>query len=118
MSLADHFLHTCTIQRPTVVGKDRYQADRVTWADVAVEAPCRFVEKSQRVFSTDLAQFVVTTTYTLLLAAGADVLEGDRIADVRLEDGSVQAGPFEVASALRRRARALHHLSLGLEIVT
>jgi len=118
MSLENHFLHTCTIQRPTVVGKDRYQADVVTWANVAVKVPCRFVEKAQRAFSTDLAQFVVATTYTLLLAPGADVREGDRIADVRLEDGMVQGGPFEVASALRRRGRALHHLSLGLETVT
>ena len=118
MSLLDHLIHTCTLQRSTVTGQDRYQRDIVSWAAVDTDLRCRLIEKTQRAFSDALAQFIVVTGYTLLLTASADAREGDRITDVQLEDGAVQTGPFRVRSMLRRRARALHHLSLDLEVIS
>src|SRR5512134_2113294 len=116
MSINAHFLHRCAIQRPAITGQDAYNNDVTQPATAAAGVPCRLVVKTQTILSDDRAQRVTVTRYMLLLAAGTEVREGDRIIDLVLEDG-VREGPFRVKAILPRRARALHHVTLELERV-
>jgi len=77
--------------------------------------PCRLVIKSQTVYSQELQQFLVVTRYLGLLPAETDVREEDRLTDVVLETGALEAGPYRVLSLLPRVGRFRHHLSLSLE---
>lgn len=119
MSLLDHLLHTCTIQRATKVD-DRYKNSVKTWSDWATGVRCRLVYKGQRVVNVDeRVQATVVTSYLLLLPAGTDVIPDDRITVVTEANGtSVDAGPFRVAAVLPRNARAAHHVSLALERIS
>lgn len=117
MSIASHFIHRCTRQRPTIT-TDALGADVREWeSDQVSGIACRLVEKSQRVPLSELAERPVITTYTLLVAADADVQQGDRIVSVRdaRTDETVEAGPFTIESLVRRNARGPRHKSLQLE---
>lgn len=117
MALGDHLLHTCAIQRADKAQRDAYQQAVPVWADLATGVACRLVERSQRVFDHERAQLVTVTTYTLLLPAGTDVRPDDRVTAVADNGALLDAGPFRIASVLRRRAMAEHHVSATLERV-
>jgi hypothetical protein len=117
MSLHAHLIHSCTIQRQTAAPDDPYHQSAPVYGAHLEGVPCRLVTKAQRVVSDDRTQFVVVTVHKLLVPAGTDVTEDDRVVSVTLEDG-VQKGPFGIGALLPRRARALHHVTLELEDVT
>ena len=117
MAYGDHLLHTCTVQRADKTQRDAYQQAQPVWADLATGVVCRLVERSQRVMDHERAQLVVVTTYTLLLPAGTDVQPDDRVTTVAENGALLDAGPFRIASVLRRRAWAEHHVSASLERV-
>lgn len=117
MSVETHMIHRCSIYRRDLT-LDVYRNDTVTWECVETEVACRLVIKSQRQFSSALAQFVTVTTYTLLLRHDADIEEGDKIGDLIYEDGSEVAEDFTVAAILPRRAKSLRHISVALERVS
>jgi hypothetical protein len=109
-----HFIHRCEIQRG-VSQKDPYHNDAPpVWSTLASDVPCRLVLKAQRIFSTDTAQQVEITKYLLLLPAGTDITEDDRVVSLVDETGATD-GPFGVLSVLPRRARAVRHISVELE---
>lgn len=118
MSVDSHLIHTCSIERSRST-TDSYKAEQLLWPpDIPphlVEVPCRLVIKEQRVGDSAFAERPVITTYRLLLAAGVDVRQRDRITTIRDEEGLVDAGPFRVEEVMKRRARTVRHISLLLE---
>lgn len=117
MSVDAHLWHRCTIRRPKKVA-DIYRNDTITMENVDTDVVCRLVIKSQNQFSSELAQFVVVTSYLLLLRPGTDIQEGDEIADLVYEDGSEVAEVFAVTAILPRRARTVRHITVMLERVS
>ena len=117
MSIDAHLLHRCTIRRPKKV-VDVYRNDAVEMEVAETDVACRLVVKTQNQFSSELAQFVVVTTYLLLLRAGTDIQEGDEIADLVYEDASEVDEVFEVVAILPRRARTVRHITVMVERVS
>ncbi len=97
-----------TIQRGTQT-LDAYGNASLSWYDVA-HVPGRLVTKRSRVWSDERAEALLVTTYLLLLPAGTDVQERDRV--------DVEGTTYTVAALLPRNGRAAHHLSLTLERVS
>lgn len=117
MSFADHLIHTCTIERATTT-RDAYNHDVEAWAPQLSGLRCRLVIGTQRVAFSELAEKPVITTYKVLVPAGTAVDEGDRVVNVIVEDGTIEAGPFRIDSVLPRRGAGLHHITLLLERTT
>lgn|GEM_PF-2433081 len=88
---------------------DPYGNAVLDWADVD-SVPCRLVEKRERVWSSERAESLVATVYLLLVPASADVQERDRVI--------VDSTTYTVTAVLARNARATHHKSLTLEVVS
>lgn len=120
MGIDSHLIHTADIQRPTRV-VDGYGHDRLLWPpDVPVHLTGvrgRLVIKAQRVADTALAERPVVTTYRWLISPGVDVRQGDRITNIADEEGEVDAGTYRIEEVMKRRARAVRHISLLLERV-
>lgn len=118
MSIDRHLIHTCEIQRPQTA-KDGYNAEIKLWPPTIpthlTGVFCRLVIKTQRVGETAFAERPVITTHRLLVPAGTDVRQGDRIVNVQDEEGVIDAGPFAIQEVMRRRASAERHRSLLLE---
>ncbi len=110
MTIGDHFIHRCTIERPGGTTLDAFNNAAATYSTVAASVPCRLVEKEEQVRTDERAESVVRTKYTLLLNAGIDVRERDRV----LVDGRT----FTIAAVMKRNARGPHHVSVRLEIVS
>ena len=108
MSLDSHLIHTADLQRGTEHADPYGNATR-TWYDVA-SVPCRLVEKRERVWSDERAEALVVTAYLLLVPADTDVAERDRVI--------VDSTTFTITAVLARNARAAHHKSLSLEVVS
>ena len=82
------------------------------------DVPCRIVIKVQRGFNSVTGEWVKRTDYTLLAMYNADILEGDRITNVRTQDGTLDAMNFEVdGGAYLRRGRMATHLKMDLRRV-
>lgn len=109
MPLSDHFIHTCTIQRPSGTAVDAYNNAKAYYVTVATGVPCRLVEKAQRRLTDERTEDLVQTQYTLMLGPSTDAQERDRV----VFDGRT----FTIAALLKRNARSLHHVSARLEIV-
>lgn len=81
--------------------------------------PCRLVVKTQRGFNSLTAEWVVATTYSLVTAPDADVTEGDRITNLRTQDGELVQQNFEVdGGAVKHRGRMAQHKTLRLRRMT
>ena len=111
-----HFLHRCTIGRASRV-EDAYGNVSETWSDVETNVPCRFVEKSMALEQNERAENAVVKQPMLLLGAGVDIAERDRISGLTLEDGTVLTRVWHVESLLVRRAYAAHHQTALLKVV-
>jgi len=101
-------IQTAAVQRPTAT-LDPYGNAVNTWSDVD-SVPCRLVAKRQRIWSDERAESATVTSLTLLLPAGADAQERDRV--------EVDGATYVVTGLLRRNAQAPHHKSLTLERVS
>lgn len=116
MSFAAHLIHRCTIQRGETQ-LDPYGNSETTWRDYLLEAPCRLIEDTEQVVNSLTAESAVVTVYTLLVSAGVDIQERDRVSSVMLGEGEA-SGPFVVEAVRARHSWALHHKSAILERVT
>lgn len=125
MGIDSHLIHQCEIQRGRAT-TDSYGAERVRWPpDIPAHLTdvfCRLIIKDQRVGDGAFAERPIVTTYTLLVppqhqGKAIDIRQGDRAANIRDEEGMVEAGPFRIDSIKKRRARAVRHISLLLERV-
>jgi hypothetical protein len=115
MSLDAHLRQTCVIVRDTPGGEDAYGGPGPVTTTTVYTGMCRYVEKSERIFSTDRSQVTIVTRYLLLLPESArDVEELDRVESVTM-DGVAIAGPHRVTAVMMRRSNALHHMSVELE---
>jgi hypothetical protein len=114
MSVDSHLIMTCTIQR-AVTTQDALNAEVKTWAIWLSGVRGRLVIKTQRVGDTAFAERPVITTHRWLMSPGVDVKQGDRIIDIADETGAVDAGPFTILEVMKRRGRAVKHISLLLE---
>ena len=117
MSIDSHLLHTATIQRYLPAGDDSLKAPKKDWRDWLVGVRCRRVTKQQRVGDTAFAERPAVTVDLLLVLAGTDVQQGDRVVNIRDETGAVEVGVFKIESVIPRRGRAVRHISLVLEKV-
>ena len=108
MGLDSHLIHTATVQRATQTA-DPYGNGRLSWYDVAV-TPCRLVEKAERIWTDERAEWAVHTVYLLLVPAGCEVAERDRV--------EVDSVTYSVTACLNRSSRFVHHKSLALERVS
>lgn len=116
MSLAEHLIHTCTIERVVVVSEDAYANVIRDWQVKASKVRCRLIAGSQRILSRDAqAQLLVVTTYKLLVEPSADLQPDDRVKVVATGDGYEDLGVFRLAAVLPRRSTRLHHVSAQLE---
>ncbi len=117
MGLDAHLIHRCTIQRNQADEKDAYNNTAESWAEIASGVHCRLVEDRERVVQSETAQLLATSTYTLLVRAGVDLADGDRITAVTYEDGTTDARTFKVTGVVKRRARVARHQSATLEVI-
>lgn len=115
MGVSAHFIHRCDVERFTSIGRDGLKAEQKKWQPWENEMPCRFVEQEQKVADSALAERPLITTYLLLFGAQRDVKAKDRVVNIVLQDGSVDAGPYIIERVLRRRSRTTRHLSARLE---
>lgn len=100
MSAFDRQLvHTCDIQRctsmPGAIGQQ--QKD---WQDYLTNQPCRYVVSQQKIADAQMGLMIVTV-YKILLGAGTDVTNSDRIANV-IVAGVTQPGPFTIKQVISR----------------
>jgi hypothetical protein len=118
MAIGAQFNAVCTIQRQSSV-PDAYGQRKATWHTHAEQVRCRLVTRTQQAPLSELAERPISTRYTLLVAGGSDVRVTDRIVSVCFDDGSSDAGPFQVASVMPRRQakRGILHISAELERV-
>lgn len=109
-------IHTCTIQRNTPAQSTSGELIP-SWADV--ESPdCRFVQKNERLANEGLS-FAILEEPIILLNNDADIIEEDRITNVRWKSDAtlIDAGPFRVDAVLDRNTGSAHHISLELDRV-
>lgn len=116
MSVASHFIHTCTIQRATEA-EDEYNENTKTWATHLSGVRFRLIEKNEREAPGVMAEQPLITTYLALMPADTDVDEDDRITEIIYEDGSTDDRIFTIETKAIRRGRAAKHISLQLERV-
>lgn len=118
MSFDSHLIHRCTIQRATRT-EDAYHNVTETWADVATNVACRFVEKRKPVLVDEGTERSVVVSYLLLVHGDVDLRERDRVSEVTFEDGTKREGKFVLDIApLARRGRAMRHKSAVLSLVS
>jgi hypothetical protein len=117
MSVAAHLAHRCTIQRRPTTTPDVYGQRQATYTAVAVDVPCRFIEREVRAPLGSLAEQPVIVATTVLFDAATDIRETDRIVNVVFDDGTQDAGPFVVRTLTTRRAgrRGVVHRTATVE---
>lgn len=117
MSINAHLIHRCTVQQSTSQ-PDEYGDDRLTWANVYTNVWCRLVIGTQRVLDTAQAEEPRVTTYKMFFPSGTIIAEGNRVASVTLEDGTVMSETFSIEAIMPRRARAVRHITCELKRIS
>ena len=115
MSLDAHMNHTCIIQRDTVEAENPLGGPGTISTATVYEGICRLVEKQQRVYSNETAQWIVINVFKLFLPSTALVQDRDVIASITLENEVVLENAFVVKQALVRRSSAKRFISIDLE---
>lgn len=107
-------IHQCTIQRNTPVQSTSGELID-SWADVDT-VDCRFVQKTETIAQESLS-FQMLESPMMLMNAGEDVQEEDRIIDIvwKSDGSNLDTGPYTIESLLMRSTSSAHHLSLLLE---
>lgn len=118
MSIDEHLIHTCTIERPYRARTNAHGLGDDLYKTIAETQACRMVIKDQRMAASQTAEQPVVTLYLLLLPANADLAQGDRITAVTFETGQTMVDGFRVTAILPRRARSQRHISAKLERVS
>ena len=120
MGIGAHLTHRCTVQRKSQSGTDGHNNPTYTWADQDTDVHCRLFEKKLRTLTDQQAEFVVVTEYRMLFERSADVLAGDRITDVVLDDGTEPGLTYVIDELLPRRVgrRESSHISNRLRHIS
>lgn len=119
MSIDQHLIHLCDIERPTET-TDPLGNRQLTWPDSPQQSDChcRLVVKEEQIMTDNRAELARVTRYRMLLPPATDVQEGDRISNVRDENGDEIAGTWTVLAILPRRARVERHRTVELRRVS
>lgn len=116
MSVDAHFIHECDIERDAGTGEDAHGNDNESWsAGTRVDVAFRLVEQRERVYADEDSAWLTITTYKGLFAHDADIQEGDRLANVTLEDGTTLTEKFYIEELIARRSMSIHHKTAVLE---
>lgn len=115
---ASHLIDRCNVQRRSATSQG-YGAKPAYAAAHLTGEPCRLVEKAQRGFNSITAQWITDTAYKMMFQSEADVLEGDRITNIVLQDGTKLTQNFEVeGGSLQHRGRMSRHRMVRLKKVS
>ncbi|CAK0773865.1 conserved hypothetical protein [Gammaproteobacteria bacterium] len=117
MSIASHFIHTCTVKRAHQQEESVLGNPVETLFDDVYSGPCRLVVKEDKIWSSETKSLERATSYQLLLPPGADVKERDTVAVVVLETGEELKDAFTMKSIYLRRSSTVNHISVTLERV-
>lgn len=86
---------TCSIERFTVTGRDRYNHPVTEWATHLSAVPCYWWEHQEREVLGPNVNALLSKEH-LVLPAGTDVTVEDRIASVTGALGETLAGPLQI----------------------
>jgi hypothetical protein len=114
MSIDSQLIHTCTMQRATT-SQRRAQRRGEDLGHVATNVRCRLVIKRPSASAIRPLPSGPSSPASLLVPARTDVQQGDRMITVVDEEGTVDSGPFAILEVMKRRGRAVKHISLLLE---
>lgn len=114
VSIAAHFVHTCTVWRDGAEGESPYGGPSAPELTIVErDVPCRLVEKQDRVMfgllQGERVQSMVVGGYLLLLGPDVDVNERDLV--------DIGDDRYRISTLARRNSRAGHHQSARLERV-
>lgn len=114
MGFDSHFVHSCAISR-RVTEVDAGGADVLVWQARQSQVPCRYVAMSGtwKRGAGVTTEAEATVDYRLFLDE-CDLAVGDRVSDLRLEDGTQVGLDFVVAGITPRRTRHVAHQSVQL----
>jgi len=111
-----HLIHTATIRRTTQT--QSASGELIDSWSTAGTIDCRYIQQSERI--ADEGQgYPMVEDHLLLCDTGEDVVEEDRITNVRFAATGilVDSGPFIIESLLGRNSTKAHHMSIKLERV-
>lgn len=111
-----HFIHTCDVLRP-VLADDAHRNKKRTYPLYLAGVRCRLKTEAKRGFNSITAEWVITTSYKLFTQFNAPIQAGDRVTNIRLEDGELVEDVFEVVSDIKRRGVGNRHRTMILEKV-
>jgi len=116
MSFDSLLPHTCTVER-AVKTQDEYRNTRRTYSPHLTRQICRLIERRQFIRTSESAQLVPVTRYTLLLPFSVDVREDDRFTSFDYGAGEVAGETWAIVGEIKRRSMAGHHMSIELQRV-
>jgi len=110
-------IHTCTIQRSTPATSTSGEPIP-SWADVDTLVLCRYIQQRQSFPNEGLTAEHIRVDL-VLLKAGTDIQEDDRISSIVLaaDSTTVLSGPLTVTSVIRRNTTETNHLSVAVEAI-
>ena len=115
MAYTDVLLDTCSIERNASLGNDPDNNPIAKWSVTQTLVACRLLIKMVRELDDAAAQQAVITEYTMLIAAGVDINEGDRISTV-VHDNAPLTEFFDVEGVAKQpRLDKIHHIKLTLK---
>jgi len=98
---------------------DQAYGSKETYGAVVTDVRCRYAEKQMRGLNGITNEWLTTTVSLLLVPYSSDIDEGAKVSNIRLGDGTVIDGNYQVdAGALNRRGRMHRHRSLRLKRVS
>jgi len=111
-----NLIHTAVIQRVTQT--QSASGELIDAWSTSGTIYCRYVQQSMRM-ADEASGYPMIADHLLLCNTGEDVVEEDRVTNIRFKSTSVlvDAGPFTVESLLDRNSTKAHHMSLKLERV-
>jgi hypothetical protein len=109
--------HRATFERATPV-KNTHGEEKPDWYVTADDVPCHLAEKAVRSTGTDFGAPAYLAAYQMLVGLEADVLENDRVSNIRRGELIIEERAFTVTSVLKKRSPlGLHHKTLLLDLV-
>lgn len=110
------FIHTCNTQRATL-STDAYRNKKRVYASHLLGQPCRLVTDTEAKIMDVTAELVIVNKFKLFLPFSADVVAGDQVTSVTLEDGTVVSEALDVYAILPRRGASIRHKTAILKKV-
>jgi len=111
MAVNSLMIHTCDIQRPSLVTTGRYHQAVPAFAPLATNVLCRLDEMSSRGGQSDRALDEAAHMYKIYLPGETDITSRDQIVNVVTREETF-AGPFLIRSILKPHGRSRSHIEV------